>query len=90
MTKRPPYLKKLDLATRRQYNILRRQFKDQTILTDGKFKLKDKEWEQIKDSTIFLILWLLQDHQNEMKEIQRTINAGRLDIAQAGLEKRLK
>lgn len=90
MTKRPPYLKKLDPAIRRQYSILLKQFKDMTILTDSQFTLKPKEWEKIKDSTIFLMLWLLQDHQNELKEIRRTLNAGRLDIAMAGLEKRLK
>lgn len=44
-------------------------------------------YDSIKESVTFLILQLLQEHQNELKCIRAAIQAGRLDIVMKELNK---
>lgn len=59
------------------------------MIVPKKHKLKPDCLESIKENVTFLVLALLQDHQNELKCIRSDLQRGRLDIVMMGLNKRL-
>jgi hypothetical protein len=86
--KEPEYLNGLDEAVKQHHPLLQKRLKKQSLLL-GRKKIEEDKYEAIKDSVTFLILQLLQDHQNELKSIRDDISRGRLDLVIMGLNKRL-
>lgn len=82
---KPSYLKQFDPAIQKHHETLNNKLKDKAMLTSKPIS-KDC-YDSIKESVTFLILQLLQEHQNELKCIRSAIQAGRLDIVMKELNK---
>jgi hypothetical protein len=81
-------IKGFDKEIEQQRIVINKKFKPNMVIPK-ECKIDKEHVSSIKENITFLLLALLQDHQNELKSIREDLKRGRLDIVMMGLNRRL-